>query len=130
MLLNTSKQLGDQSKTTLEDIRNSDSPLISLDDETFVQVNNLLDFMVNNVYKSPIVNRQTYRANRIIKSLCNALKEDTKLLPIRIQELINKGADEPIEIARFVAGLTDRSATDLYAELFESNERSMGHFIR
>ena len=125
----TCRQLSDPSKTRLDDMRSSGLPLISFEDETHKQVDNLLDFMVNNVYNSPVVKRQNFRAHKIISSLCKALKEDTKLLPIRIQELINKGADETIEIARFVAGLTDRSATDLYAELFEPNERSMGHFI-
>jgi len=125
----TFKRFSDFSKTKFDEIRNSDSPLISFEDETCGQVNNLLDFMVNHVYTSPIVGRQNYRANLIISGLCKALKEDTKLLPVRVQERISKGTDESMEIARFIAGLTDRSATDLYAELFEPNERSMGHFI-
>jgi dGTP triphosphohydrolase len=125
----TRKQLSDPSKISLDDIRSSGLPLISFEDETYNHVDKLLDFMIKNVYESPVVNRQNFRAHKIISSLCKALKEDTKLLPIRIQERINKGADETIEIALFVADLTDRSATDLYAELFEPNERSMGHFI-
>ena len=125
----TRKQLGDPRKTSLENIRDADSPLISLDDKTSVQVDNLLDFMVKNVYESPVVNRQNFRAHKIISSLCKALKEDAKLLPVRVQERINNGADENMEIARFIASLTDRSATDLYAELFEPHERSMGHLI-
>lgn len=125
----TRKQVSGLNKAGLEDVRNSETPLISFDDEISEQIENLLDFMVNNVYKSPIVERQNYRANLIISKLCKALKEEMKLLPHRVQEQINKGADENIEIARFIAGLTDRTATDLYAELFEPSERSMGHFI-
>jgi len=125
----TRKRMSSPSKARLEDIRDADSPLISFDDETATQIENLLDFMVNNVYKSPIVNRQNYRADLIISKLCEALKEDLKLLPMRVQEQIKHGADENIEIARFIAGLTDKGATDLYSELFEPTERSMGHFI-
>lgn len=125
----TRGQLRNAGKTSLDEVRNFDSPMIYLDNEIHEQVNTLLDFMVNNVYKSPIVDRQNYRANLIIIRLCDALKEDKKLLPTGIQERINKGVNENMEIVRFIAGLTDRSATDLYAELFEPKERSMGHFI-
>lgn len=125
----TCRQLSTLGKTSMDEIRNLDSPVIHFDDEIYEQVNNLLDFMVDNVYKSLIVSRQNYRANLVISSLCKALEEDTKLLPVRVKEGISKGADKATEIARFIAGLTDRSATDLYAELFEPSERSMGHFI-
>jgi len=57
------------------------------------------------------------------------LKEDEKLLPIGVKQRIEKGANKNMEIAHFIASLTNRSVTDLYAELFEPSERSMGHFI-
>jgi hypothetical protein len=46
-----------------------------------------------------------------------------------VQERLDKGSNKSLEIARFLASLTDRGATDLYAELFEPSERAMGHHI-
>jgi len=113
----------------INELRQMDSPMISFNSEVRNQVDTLIKFMIENVYKSPIVERQNYRANLIITRLFDALKEDNKLLPISVQERIDNGANRMMEIARFIASLTDKSATDLYAELFEPTGRSMGHLI-
>ena len=113
----------------INELRQMDYPMISFNSEVRNQVDTLIKFMIENVYKSPTVDRQNYRANLIITRLFDALKEDNKLLPLSVQERIGHGANRLMEITRFIASLTDKSAMDLYAELFDPTARSMGHLI-
>lgn len=97
------------------------SPSVSAD------VEKLLNFMMDRVYRSPLVARQNYRATQILTQLFNALEQEPSLLPVWARP---SNASEPLlNISRFIASLTDRSAADLYAELFIPTERAMGHRI-
>jgi dGTPase len=126
---NSRQQVKSGNISTVDEMRGMESVLISFDSDVKAQVDTLIDYMVSHVYKSPIVDRQNYRANLIITRLFQALNEDNRLLPVSIQKRIGGGANQRVEIARFIASLTDKSATDLYAELFQPTERAMGHFI-
>lgn len=116
---------------TLEEARGLEQPLVSFSPDVQSQVNRLLNFMTEIVYQGPIVARQNYRAGHILRSLFEAIshKDSLNILPLGVQEQINIGSNKYLEIARFLASLTDRGATDLYAELFEPSERAMGHHI-
>ena len=114
---------------TVEEVRGLNLPLVALSVEVEGEVKRLLDFMMGNMYRSPVIARQSSRASHILHSLFTALIENHKLLPVRIQERIDAGNEPAQEIARFLAALTDRSAVDLYTELFEPTERSFGHKI-
>lgn len=121
-----------QSKVqTVEEARALDQPLVALSKEMGDQVSELSKFMMGTVYKGPLVARQNFKAKHILTSLFNAFidKNWVKLLPPDVQERMNKGNNRPLEVARFLAGLTDRGASDLYAELFEPTERAMGHHV-
>jgi len=113
----------------VEEARGLNLPLVALSVEIESEVKRLLDFMMGNMYRSPVIARQSSRAAHILRSLFTALIENHKLLPVRIQERIDAGNAPAQEIARFLAALTDRSAVDLYTELFEPTERSLGHKI-
>lgn len=114
---------------TLEEARDLKHAVITFSPAVAAQVEKLLDFMMERVYNGPLVARQNYRASHIIRSLFQALAKQPSLLPTWAQERINSGSSPLLEVARFLAGLTDRSAADLYAELFEPTERAMGHRI-
>lgn len=114
---------------TLEGARSLEHALVAFSAEVSVQVETLLDFMLARVYKGPLVARQNYRASHIMRCLFEALSGEPSLLPTWAQERIHGGSSPAMEVARFLAGLTDRSAADLYAELFEPTERAMGHRI-
>jgi dGTP triphosphohydrolase len=85
--------------------------------------------MMERVYGGPVVMRQNYRARHILRQLFGALMSDPTLLPIWSRQRIETGGLPPLEVAIFLAGLTDRGAADLYAELFEPTGRAMGHRI-
>jgi len=114
---------------SLEEARSVAHPLVSFSPEVTEQVDKLLDFMHEEIYRGNVIARQNYRASHILRSLFRALVEDKLLLPKQVQERIHRGNNPAIEVARFLAGLTDKGASDLYAELFEPGERSMGHRI-
>lgn len=117
--------------------RSLDDMLVGFSPEVGQQVDVLLDFMKARVYRSPLVARQNYRARHVLSRLFDALtggpagpdNEAYLLLPAYVQEQIRKGGRPGLEVARFLAGLTDRGAADLYAELFEPSGRAMGHQI-
>ena len=115
--------------TSLNETRSLEQSLVSFSSEVSTQVDKLLNFMLSEIYKGAVVARQNYRAAHILTWLFEALINDRLLLPKQVQERIKQGNDPAIEVARFLAGLTDRGASDLYAELFEPGERSMGHRI-
>ena len=125
----TQRNISHYGVASLGEARSLDHPLVSFSPEVAIQVDKLLDFMHEEVYKGNVIARQNYRASHILRSLFEALIEDYLLLPKQVQERIDRGNEPSIEVARFLAGLTDRSASDLYAELFEPGERSMGHRI-
>jgi dGTPase len=112
---------------SIEQARSLKRPLVAFSAEAEKQVRKLLDFMLDTVYKGPIVARQNYRASFILNSLFKALSKDYRLLPTYVQERMDGGRPPALEVACFLAGLTDRSAADLYAELFAPTERAMGH---
>jgi dGTPase len=114
---------------TLEEARATEHPLVAFSPEVAAQVDTLLDFMMEKVYRGPTVARQNHRASHILGCLFEALSKDYSLLPTWVQERIRDGSEPYLEVARFLARLTDRSAVDLYAELFEPSERAMGHRI-
>ncbi len=114
---------------TLQEARDSEDPLVAFSPGVSGQVEKLLDFMMEKVYGGPVVARQNYRASHILSRSFEALSHNHSLLPTSVQQRIHGGSEPNLEVARFLAGLTDRSAVDLYAELFEPGERAMGHRI-
>ena len=115
--------------TSLIEVREFDKPVVDFSQHVQVQVNHLLDLMMT-IYKGPVVSRQNHRATHILSQLFEALVNEHSLLPPWVRERIEKKSSLPaLEIARFLAELTDKGAVDLYSELFEPTERAMGHRV-
>ncbi len=125
--LETENRTNQYDVQTLEEARGLETNLVAFSPGVAAQVEKLLDFMMEMVYKGPIVARQNYRASHILACLFEALSKDHALLPTWVRERTHGGSEPYLEVAHFLARLTDRSAVDLYAELFEPSERAMGH---
>lgn len=111
----------------IDEVRCLDRSIIYFSSGIAVEVERLLDFMMDRVYQSSIVARQSYRAKHIITRLFTALLDEPLLLP---EWTRGSGDLEPeMNVARFLASLTDRGASDLYAALFVPGERAMGHHV-
>jgi len=111
----------------LNEARSLNQPLIDFSPRVAIDIEKLLNFMMDRVYRSPVVARQNYRATHIITNLFNALETEPSLLPVWARP--TSASDLILNISRFIASLTDRSATDLYTELFVPTERAMGHRV-
>jgi len=103
--------------------------LVDLSPGVKEEASRALQFMIDNVYRSPLVARQNFKARRVILDLFSALTEDIRLLPkpVRDELDLRDERETASQVARFIAGLTDRGALDLHAELFNPRDRAMGY---
>ena len=112
---------------TAEAVRGHDAVLIAPSDEIRVRRAEVSAFMQERVYDSPPILRQTARGQMVLRELFGAFVEDPRLLPLSTrQKLKEPGAETAMVVARFLAGMTDRFAVDMYAELFEPSARNFG----
>ncbi|MDY6835101.1 MAG: dNTP triphosphohydrolase [Chloroflexota bacterium] len=124
----TSRRVLDSHVENLLQARSAQEPLVAFSQGIELEVDHLLDFMMKRVYGGPTVARQNSRADHIISALFKSLLANNSLLPTRIQNTMDLD-QAPMEVARFLASLTDRGAMDLFAELFVPTERTMGHHV-
>jgi dGTP triphosphohydrolase len=85
--------------------------------------------MLDQVYKGPLVARQNHKSQVILQYLFNTLTDNVLLLPVYVRERIEHSSQRDREVAHFLGSLTDRSAIDLYNELCQPQDRSMGHHV-
>jgi dGTPase len=62
------------------------------------------------------------KAERIITELFNVYKAEPEVLPLHIQKLVEERGLERT-ICDYVAGMTDRYATDEYQKLFDPSTK-------
>jgi dGTPase len=78
----------------------------------------LKDFLYKNLYRHHRVVRMQTKAERILKELFTAYREEPQMLPQHIQAFIpERGLERTI--CDYLAGMTDRFAVDEYNKLFE-----------
>lgn len=113
--------------------RGAEAPLVEFSPGARADLDFVRSFLYEHVYKSPLVSRQNAKADHVLRSLFKALKGNTKLLPVYVQQRIGGREDDAAlarEVAYFLASLTDRGALDLYGELYVPSDRAMGHHVR
>lgn len=114
---------------TLDAARAARGPVIGFGPETERDVQLLIAFLLENVYRGPVIARQAYKARYIVEQLFAALSQHRRLLPGTWREMIGPELTQERVVAYYLASLTDRGAIDLYNELFLPSERSLGHHI-
>ena len=78
----------------------------------------LKDFLFNNMYRHYRVMRMSAKADMILSRLFDTFLNNPKLMPTHIQEMINEKGLE-VAICDYIAGMTDRYATEQYKKLFD-----------
>ncbi len=114
---------------TLDDARALDAPLVRFSVRVEADVLALVEYLLENVYRGPVIARQAYKAQHILDRLFAALVADTRLLPAPWRSRIVAGEPPERTAAVYLASLTDRGAIDLYTELLVPGERSLGHHV-
>lgn len=116
---------------SLAHARDREQPVVEQSPKRREQRDDLLKFMFNQVYKSPLVARQNFKTDKVLRDLFEALLTSDLLLPVYVRELIQNDPEKRNTfVAHYLASLSDRGALDLYAELFEPQERAMGRHVR
>lgn len=116
----SSKQIMQVSPKDINEVRHS-SRLIGFTESIQQQQLELKQFLRTNLYRHYLVNRMTWKAQRIVRQLFELFIQDSGLMPEEFQEraLIEK----PRAVADYIAGMTDRYAMKEYQRLFVVSER-------
>lgn len=119
-----------------EEIENLEVPILKFSSNVEQSVENLRNFLFERVYTHPIAERMSLKASMILEKTFEKLAKDIekensssqKLLPYATQELL-KREKHPIKrvqiVVDFIAGMTDRFASEFYRILFEPEERGI-----
>jgi len=125
-LVETSRaKISEAKPQTIDDVRNHTEQLISFSDEMRIHNQELKKFLRENLYFHHKVYRMTRKAHQVIESLFNVFMKDLRLLPPRHltlarAALVENGiSGQARVIADYVAGMTDRYATNEYSRLFD-----------
>ncbi|MBQ6509256.1 MAG: deoxyguanosinetriphosphate triphosphohydrolase [Flexilinea sp.] len=87
--------------------------------DTMVAMNReLKDFLFHNMYQHYRVMRMSAKADMILSRLFDTFLSNPKLMPTHIQESIDEKGLE-VAICDYIAGMTDRYATEQYKKLFD-----------
>ncbi len=93
-----------------------DSDAIRMSDGVAALMDELRDFLFENVYIGSIAKTEEDKAVRVLRSLAQHYMDNPGLLP---EEYRPKGDDElPVKVCDYVAGMTDRYALMKYQEYF------------
>ncbi len=125
-LVETSRaKIAEVNPQTIDDVRNHTEQLISFSDEMRNHNQELKKFLRENLYYHHKVYRMTRKAHQVIESLFDVFMKDLRLLPPRHltlarEALVESGIiGQARVIADYVAGMTDRYATNEYIRLFD-----------
>jgi dGTPase len=103
---------------SLDDVRRAERNLCSLSAETQGEFDELKAFLLKNMYKHYRVIRMQEKARIIITGLFTAYMTTPEQLPDWIQEHID-GDSKSRVICDYIAGMTDRFATEEHQRLFD-----------
>jgi dGTPase len=116
------KVLGNRTKvrinTAIADIwKNSlDQPFVRMSDEVMAAINELRDFMFENVYALTNKSMQD-RAERMLTQMFEYFMNNVDKLPKQYLQLLEKDGKERV-VCDYLSGMTDRYAISVFESLF------------
>ena len=122
-VISTSKNIIlELSPNSIEDIRNSDEPVIRFSEEIFLAIKEIKSFLFNNMYRSPEVIEMRKIVTFKLKNLFKKYIDDPSYMPSDWKQK-SYMASNKIELARLVAdyisGMTDRYALTQHSKVFD-----------
>ncbi len=111
-------------------------PVVAFSPGMAHSVESLRTFLFTRVYTHPVVERMSAKASGILERLFSSLEKDilepgsmsARLLPSATRERLDAAGDGAAKIqvvVDFLAGMTDRFATEFYRVLFEPDEKGI-----
>ncbi len=115
----TRRRIADLSIATVDDVRNAGQAIGCFSDELASRERALKAFMYANLYHHESQLAAAAEARRIVADLFQAYSADTDLLPSEWRDALPMSEPERSrQIGDFLAGMTDRYATDRHREIF------------
>ena len=108
--------------TTLQDVRGAGRSLAGLSPQVAIRNKTLKAYLRTHLYQHHRIERMKDKASRVLRALCERYLENPRLLP---DDARLKAEVEGVHraIADYVAGMTDRYASEEYQRLFDPTLR-------
>jgi dGTPase len=120
VIKNTEKNLSKNKIKTIQEVRNFQKPLVGFSKSMENSHQILKKFLMQNMYRHPMVNKMTKNAKKIIGVLFDSYLKNPQILPKERAEFaqnISNKKNLAILIADYIAGMTDRFAIKEFDEL-------------
>ncbi len=114
----TSKMLRKRGVTSLDDVRNAKTILVTFSPEMSALRNEVKDFLFHNLYRHYKAVRMAEKARRFIVRLFTEYERCPRQLPPEFHARLTH-EDEYVVICDYIAGMTDRFCLEEYNRLFQ-----------
>lgn len=116
LLIRTSQNMVSNNITDLDSVRNCSTKLCGYSPDMAVAVKALKTFLKERLYHHRHLIERADRAEEIIRTLYKSITKDHSLMPDRYRAMLTSERSE-IVVADYVAGMTDRFATQMAEQL-------------
>ncbi len=116
----TQEKIASARVQTVDELQRLPYNVVSNSNLWLSQNRELKDFLFHNLYRHYRVVRMSTKAEMIITRLFEAFRKEPNLLPVHIRQTIEERGRETA-ICDYIAGMTDRYATEQYNKLFEAS---------
>lgn len=130
LILQSGRNLEKYQLTSSDDVRKLHEPVISLSAVRTRDLEMLLSFLFDQVYKHPTVLMMVEKGKMILEKLFWRFWSKPQLLPTSVLQKSGRMTGENTKallIGDYLAGLTDRQAMDIYEMMFEPYTKVMGY---
>ena len=107
---------------TLDDVRSAGRPLAGLSPDVQARNRTLKTYLKTYLYQHHRIERMKDKASRVLRALCERYLENPRLLPDDAKHRIEVDGLHRV-IADYIAGMTDRYASEEYQRLFDPTLR-------
>jgi dGTPase len=125
LVTETKKRVSDAKPEGPDDVRRWGGPLVAFSDEMQENDRALKAFLYENMYRHYKLNRMTSKARRLVKELFELFIDEPGCLPTEWRQRAD--ARRTVETARvvadYIAGMTDRYASEEHRRLFDVQSR-------
>jgi dGTPase len=112
---------------TPDDVRAQAEPVVQLPDDVQEQVERLIGFLLQRVYRHPMVEIMCDKGRRLLRQLFEHFMAHPTHLPRLIQARLKGEGELARVVLDFMAGITDRHVVVLYEQIFSPTTRLLPH---
>lgn len=127
----TLKNIKDHKIKSADEVRNLGQATVAFSDDMEKHIKTIKDFLWEHMYYHYRVNRMTAKARKIVRDLFYFFLEEPQCLPTNWQVGCDGagGKKTAAIVSDYIAGMTDRYATDLHRKVFDVSYRMIGEQV-